>query len=65
MLLTAVAKITNTKDPTKRSYFKPFDDLLMFRIFVLYKNNPDIIPILVATRICSINPAIMTDEIGE
>ena len=62
---TGMAKITNTKDPTKRPYFNPFDGLLMFRILVLYRNNPDIIPIAVATRRWSINPAMMTNEIGE
>ena len=61
---TGIAKITNTKDP-KRPYFNPFDGLLMFRILVLYRNNPDIIPIIVATRRWSINPTMMTNEIGE
>jgi hypothetical protein len=51
----------NTKDPTKSPYFNPFDGLLMFRIFVLYRNSPAIIPIHVAVRTWSINPAMMTD----
>ena len=57
--------MTNTKEPTKRPYFNPFDGLLIFRILVLYKNSPDTIPILVATRIWSENPAMITYEIGE
>jgi hypothetical protein len=55
----------NTKDPTSSPYFKPFEGLLMFRMLVLYRNRPAIMPIDVAVRIWSRNPAIMTDVIGE
>jgi hypothetical protein len=60
-----MAKTTNTKEPTRSPYFNPLDGLLIFRILVLYRKSPAIIPILVATKICSKNPAIMTDEAGE